>query len=232
MPMRAFAIAVVLCGTYGLLVVAQSGPPLPHHAPLEVSGRVINSVSSEPIRRALVQAEDQAVLTDAEGRFQFEVDAGSYVQFTARKPGFLNDDEQERNRNGQSSRRMVGGQTLIIKLTPEALIAGNVRAVDGEPLERVRIRAVYEHIVEGRRVWQSRFAAPTDEDGDFRMADLPPGDRYLVADAKAEGDGLPLGLAARAGEARGYATTYYPNAPDQGSATVIQLAAGEQKRAE
>ena len=103
--MRMLAIAVLLCGVCGVAVAAQLAPPLPHHAPVKVSGRVINSVTSEPVRRALVQAEDQAVLTDAEGRFQFEVDAGSYVQCTARKPGFLNDDEQERNRNGQSSRR-------------------------------------------------------------------------------------------------------------------------------
>ena len=231
MPMRTVAIAALLCGVCGVAVAAQLAPPLPHHAPVKVSGRVINSVTSEPVRRALVQAEDQAVLTDAEGRFQFEVDAGSYVQFTARKPGFLNDDEQERNRNGQSSRRMVGGQTLIIKLTPEALIAGNVRAVDGEPLERVRIRAVYEHIVEGRKVWQSRLAAPTDEDGDFRLANLPPGDFYLVADATPEVKGLPFRLATRAGQAQGYPTTYYPDAPERASATVMHLAAGQQERA-
>ena len=200
---------------------------------VEVNGRVINSVTNEPVRRALVEANEQAMLADGEGRFHFEVLDGIYLRISARKPGFLSDEELRAQRNPREVLpARIGDEPLILKLTPQAVIAGSVSAADGEPLERVRIRALYEQIVEGRKTWQSRFAGITDEDGEFRIANLPPGDFYLVADAKAEGDGLPLGLAARAGEARGYATTYYPNAPDQGSATVIHLAAGEQKRAD
>src|SRR2546423_12190429 len=85
---------VRICAAMALLaatLTAQVGTPNVPIKRVEINGRVINSVSNEPIGRALVQANDQAALTDAEGRFHFEVQAGIYLRVTASKPGYLND---------------------------------------------------------------------------------------------------------------------------------------------
>src|SRR5689334_977601 len=78
---------------------ARSTNPTSTHS---LSGMVVNSVTGEPVRRALVQAGSSAggsqlsVLTDAEGRFEFPAvpasdSATSEVVITARKPGFFNE---------------------------------------------------------------------------------------------------------------------------------------------
>ena len=175
---------------------------------------------------------DLAMLTDAQGRFHFEVLAGMAVSARASKPGFLNDEELGRGRDGVRTLMRADADAVLIKLTPEAVITGSVSDAGGEPLEGVMPEAIYQQIDEGRRVWQMRGTGRTDEDGQFRIANLPPGNFYVVAEAKGEGEGVPLRLAGRAGQARGYATTYYPDAPDKSSATVIHLSAGQQMRAD
>jgi hypothetical protein len=86
-------------------------------------------------------------------------------------------------------------------------------------------------MLDGRKMWQPRGFGRTDENGEFRIANLPPGNFYLVAEAKAEGSGLPLGFSARAGQAKGYPLTYFPDTFDESSATILHLAGGEEKRA-
>src|SRR5215472_15306131 len=63
-----------------------------------VSGIVVNSVTGDPVRRALVQITNLAggpssSFTDSEGKFQFTHVPGADVELVARKPGFFNDQE-------------------------------------------------------------------------------------------------------------------------------------------
>src|SRR5204863_8437603 len=60
----------------------------------KLSGAVINSVTGEPVRRALVQlyAGSQLVaLTDGNGQFEFEGLGPGSTSIDVRKPGFLNE---------------------------------------------------------------------------------------------------------------------------------------------
>jgi hypothetical protein len=75
--------------TYGIAsirCVAQTTPAM-----FTVSGVVKNSLTGQPIPRALVNAQTDAVLTDSEGRFELRLqEGGAWLQ--VRRPGYSNMD--------------------------------------------------------------------------------------------------------------------------------------------
>lgn len=201
-------------------------------AKFSVTGTVVNSVTGEPIRRALVRAADSGAMTDAEGRFELSnVPAGS-IRLIARKPGYFNDEELRRYNSVEMFQ--IGAQTgpISLKLTPAAVLTGSITGSAGQPLEGIPIRATYVRIADGRRQFEERGGTTTDEDGNFRLAGLLPGSYYLATGASPAFDNLPPAIARAAGHARGYPGTYFPNAPTREQATAIHVAPGEQKRAD
>jgi Carboxypeptidase regulatory-like domain len=196
-----------------------------------LTGTVVDSVTGEPIRKALVQlytGQRRMTFSGDDGRFQLEgIPAGSY-SVSAQKPGYFS--QQELLRSGTPPVE-VGpkSSSAIVKLTPEAILSGKVTSTAGIPLEHVSLRLNYIEIREGRRRWDFKGIAMTDEDGRYRFANLRPGDYYLsaapytpLADTLLEPDEPPK---------TGYAGAYYPGLPDLASASPLQLAAGEQSEA-
>jgi len=196
-----------------------------------LTGTVVDSVTGEPVRKALVQVysgQRRMTFTGDDGRFQLEgIPAGSYL-VTAQKPGYFSPLELLR---GGAPPVVVGPKaaSATIKLTPEAVLSGRVTSTDGVPLEHVPLRLTYIEIREGRRRWDFKGAATTDEDGRYRFANLRPGSYYLSAAPY-----TPLAETMLEAEERpktGYPGAYYPGAPDLSSASPIQLAAGEKGEA-
>jgi hypothetical protein len=196
-----------------------------------LTGTVVDSVTGEPIRKALVQlysGQRRMAFTGDDGRFQLEgIPAGSY-SVTAQKPGYFS--QQELLRFGTPPVE-VGpkSSSAIVKLTPEAVLSGKVASTDGVPLEHVSLHLNYIEIREGRRRSDSKGVAMTDEDGRYRFANLRPGNYYLsaspytpVPDTMLEPEDPPKS---------GYGGSYYPGVPDLASASPLQLAAGEKGEA-
>src|SRR5271165_3327487 len=107
-----FCIAVFVIGVIGCahptLVLAQAAdtirvystpatPPGPSRGEkYSVTGTVIDAVTGEPIRKALVQINAQqprTSLTDGDGRFQFEGIPAGTASLTAQKPGYFGEQE-------------------------------------------------------------------------------------------------------------------------------------------
>jgi Carboxypeptidase regulatory-like domain len=64
-----------------------------------LSGTVVNAVTGEPIRRALVQiymGPEQASLTDDTGHFEFNGLSPGQTSVTVQKPGFFSEGEVAR----------------------------------------------------------------------------------------------------------------------------------------
>lgn len=189
-----------------------------------LSGTVANSVTGEPIRRALVQVGgDRMQLTDSQGRFEMSgLGRGSY-SITVQKPGFF----PESHLSSTTELTMLDVNQdiagIVLKLIPEGIISGHIADENGDPLEGVFVRARDWRIVNGRRRLEFVGGQSTDEDGGFRFFGLMPGTYYVVASN--------LG---RAGILRheGYATTYYPGAAQLAAATPIKLAAGQKVQAD
>jgi hypothetical protein len=199
-----------------------NAPPQALVGPHTLSGTVLDAVNGEPIQRAQVQlngVRQDAVLTDASGRFSFEkLPPGTYNIHSAR-PGYLG--------IGRSSSVVeVGpkssGQT-ILKLNPVATIEGTITDVEGEPLEGINVSALRSQVVDGRRRWLTRGSAQTDADGHYRIAGLEPG-LYIVKTAFRPR--YPR-WRVESTDGEGYRGVYFPAATDRASASRLEVAAGQ-----
>jgi hypothetical protein len=197
-------------------------------------GVVVNSVSGEPLRRALVVASGatpHSMLTDAEGRFEFEGLPDLEVVVAARKPGFFNDLELHPETFQPQVARPGVTSSLVLKLMPESQVVGHIATVKGEPIEDAPVRIFHEHIVDGRKKLELRNQAITDEDGQFHLAGLTPGVYLLAAGPVLSGARTSPG---RIGVVReeGFSTIFYPGVPELDGAELIVISGGQQVQAD
>jgi hypothetical protein len=177
-----------------------------------IHGIVINSVTREPIARALVSSPDNrfATLTNSEGRFEFTFakaeaatregsDASSPAAgggivsnapyaLTARKPGFLTD----RNNFGQDLQN-ESLRELTLTLTPESLIIGTVALPTSEAPDSITVQIFRRQVQEGRAHWVPVGATRSTSDGQFRFAELPSGTYKLLTNELLDRDPLVVG---------------------------------------
>jgi len=193
-----------------------------------VTGTVTNAVTGEPARRALVQmygAASGAVLTGSDGRFQFADVPEGRIFFNMQKPGF-SDPANSAGRPNPGLTVGSGKNDFHLALLPNSKIVGHIIDADGEPLENVQVQILLEQIWQGRKQWQPRNNAATDEDGSYCAEDLTPG-RYVVF---AMGGAVPQ--QSSNGPREVIAPRYYPAAPDLASAQPVDLRAGQEFRAD
>lgn len=208
-----------------------------------IHGVVLNSVTHEPIARALVFSTDQrfAMLTDHEGRFEFKVPAsGGNAQspgtsaigasagrvgpppgflLLARKPGFM---EDRANLSAQRLLVAAPDSDYKIELVPEGLITGHIVAAS-EPPAGVVVQLIAKQIQDGKARWVSRFTSITNSSGDFRFADLIPGSYKLMTQEFVD----PSVNSDPEGPRFGYPPIYYPGATDFTSSGNLRLEAGQ-----
>jgi hypothetical protein len=209
-----------------------------------IKGTVIDSVTREPISRALVFSSDNrfATLTDSEGRFEFSMakrnpEAGEssaangegsngersglpvrpYL-LMARKPGFLQDPFHP-GQNIQDDTKEV-----TLALIPEAVITGAVTLPNTEPRDSVTLQLFRREVQDGIAHFVPAGLVQSTSDGQFRFADLWAGTYKLFTHELMDRD--PLTTDPR-GPLFGYPPVYYQNAPNFGSAATIEVAAGQ-----
>ena len=151
-------------------------------ATFTLNGTVVNSVTGEPVGRALVRVlgpVQRTAFTDQEGHFQIEgVQEGSPLG--AQKPGYFS--PMALDGGGSNRVGIVGPDAgpVTLKLTPQSVISGRVTDIAGDPIERLPVRLTERSVREGRQRWDSLGFAESDEDGRFRFANLMPGTYYLA----------------------------------------------------
>jgi hypothetical protein len=235
MPLRFARFVFLLLVFVPSPSVAQLAPvqlPSPANtAPTYIlDGVVLNSMTGQPIRAALVQMYGRgqvSVLTGADGKFHFEGLPQGQISLSVRKPGFFN--EREGVVRNEVVRVDANMQPVVLKLVPESVLYGRVTDPDGEPAESVPVKLLYQTVENGEMRWQQR-AAQTNEDGEFRLFDLRAGTYYLKA-------GPSFTTRARASSSlqtrrEGYESTFFPGVPDLESAAAIVAAPGKQIRAD
>jgi hypothetical protein len=180
-----------------------------------ISGQVVNSVTGQPIARALVQIGPQyGMLTDHEGRFSFdEVTAGSGGAF-ASKPGyFLSDTDPS-----------PVTQPLTLRLIPEAIISGTVTDPMGRPIQDLHVELKMLQVRNGLRSWQHVQSALTSVGGEYRFAELREGKYRVVTSMQVEG--LP-----EAASSLSFVPATYPPPESDAANSALTLAAGDRVEA-
>lgn len=217
---------------FAFLCLAQGPQQLEPGKTYTLSGTVTNAATGEPIRRAVVHVNGPVQLssfTGPDGRFQFTGIPQGQVFVTAERPGFF--DEQSLHPGGYTSLNFgisvgPGTNELHLQLTPEATIRGRVLDPDGEPVEGLQLQLIAQEIQEGRKVFQPRASAETDENGTYKMEGVTPGLYFIQTIVH------PLFSQSWIRSVDAYPPQYYPNSPDLASAQALELKAGQEAEAD
>jgi uncharacterized protein (DUF2141 family) len=196
----------------------------------ELRGTVINAATGEPVSGALVQiyAERKAQFTASDGTFVFTNLVRGQYSVNAGKPGFFSEQQLGRWNAGMNPVEDVPSKgEVVLKLTPEGIIFGEVKNENGEPIEGVTVRAQRWQMEDGRRRLQNAGDAATDDEGNFRIAELTPGRYYLSFAPANRGGWVTYNKLSRKKQAdQGYGVQFYPGVAEAESATGIELTAG------
>jgi hypothetical protein len=129
-----------------------------------VTGTVVNGLTGEPIRRALVSGGGEGgggvVFTGPDGRFRFENVPDGPWAFFVKRPGFLpflssHTDGMPDMRNYFTVTVTPEKNDFQLKLYPTPRISGHVGDENGEPVEGVRVQLTLgEVVIGGYRQWR------------------------------------------------------------------------------
>src|SRR5271157_5731979 len=229
---RAVFLCVWCVVLVGLLPAQNtSAPSAKSSGSFTLNGTVVNSVTGEPIGRALVRvsgAVQRTAFTDSEGHFQIEGIQGGY-SIEAQKPGYFDPHQPDGSVGSQAGKAGSDAGSALLKLTPMSAIYGRITDATGQPIEHMSLRLTQRTVRDGRHFWSPVGFAQSDEDGRFRFANLMPGAYYLAAGPGRDETRI---LAVDEKPKTGYPSLYYPSAPDLASASPIQLSAGQQAQAD
>ncbi len=246
LAMCVLAVGVLIAATAGSGQSVAQGLSAEEKETETIRGTVVNSVTHEPIGRALVYSLDNrfAMMCDAGGHFEFGIPRqkngaengnGSSLVFyngaggeygrmggpaalLARKPGFLSDEKTQRVTLANDAE-----QGLTIQLVPEALIIGRVNLPTTDGTDRLAVELYKRTVQEGRAQWEQAGSTQTRANGTFRFADLAAGSYKIFTREEIDRD--PLTFDPR-GQLYGYPPVYYPSFNDFESSSVVRLAAG------
>ncbi len=248
-----------LLALFGMCAAAQIQPgtaqvPATAAAKAALSGRVVNAVTGEPLRKVSVllagmggrgsgreQSQEppqaRSATTDDQGVFAFTgLDPGSY-RLIASRVGFVRQVYGERDGGGGGWRGGGAGATLkageelkdiLIRLQPSAAISGRVVDEEGEPLMHARVQALRWAYLGGRRELMPAGTAQSDDHGEYRIYSLNPGRYYLSATYEG---GYMTGYLAGIGvdvTDQAYVPVFYPGVNDPTQASVIQVRGGDE----
>jgi hypothetical protein len=248
---RWFPAAFIFLGVARLAApqtVAPSQTVLPGSG-YKISGRVVSKADGHPLSRARVTIRDakdptkfQAILTADDGKFEFSgVPAGKY-SLEGAKRGFIS---AAYNQHDQFSTAIVTGagfdtEALMLRLTPNAVLAGKVLDESGEPVRHARVALYYDDHSAGVDEIHQVQGTQTDDQGAYEFTPLRPGVYFLSANAKpwyafhpdSEAEGQPTPASVDRSLDVAYPVTYYPDATDADSAQPIPVRGGERLQAE
>lgn len=242
-------LAAALAVVFSAAVLAQGGggqrparaAPARADAPRGTAvlrGMIVAADNGAPIRRAQVrvaspEARDSRVATtDAQGRFEIrELPAGRY-SVTASKGGFVSLQFGQRRPSESGTPIELGdGQTLdklTIALPRGSVLGGRVTDEFGEPVANASVTAWrYAYVAGARRMMPaqgSNARDTTDDQGQFRLFGLPPGEYYISAMLRSGGPEVTDPM----GELSGYASTYYPGTTNIAEAQRVTLAVSQE----
>jgi protocatechuate 3,4-dioxygenase beta subunit len=211
---------------------------------IRLEGSVL-SVNGETVRKATLRLQGNGPAqagqplttytesTDNAGKFVFEDVAEGRYTLSAEKAGFVTQRYGARSTGSTGTvLNLVSGLTLKdlnIKMTPQGVVSGKVTDQEGDPVNGGRVNVMRFTYPRGRKQLSQTAAGSTNDQGEFRVANLAPGRYYLsVTDGRAL---VTIGGDRPGKDApEGNVTTYYPNVLDPVSAAPLDVTAGVELR--
>lgn len=237
----AFCIVTPLLLTLATVTAAQTKdyPQPPKSSLGQVLGRVSRSDTGEPIPKAQVQLSpadpetsktagpERIVRTSPDGTFVFpDLPAGTYG-VTVWHNGFSgfsrheDSDGQGRYINLKPGQKL---ENLDLRLDPTGVIAGQVSDEDQEPVQGLAVFALrITFQTGGRKQVSDSGRSVTDDLGNFRLPNLPPGSYYVSAGGLIQRPMREVGLKQGPSGGMHYRNTFYPGTPSLDEAQALRV---------
>lgn len=216
-----------------MAVAQQVGAPAPSAKPGSVDGVVTNSITSEPVRKAVVTLHNgnhgfaYQAITDAAGHFHFDkVDPGLYSVGAARD-GFSVQMPRGLREKPLTVAEEQNVADVAVPLTPLAEAGGRVLDEDGEPIVLANVQALLTSYNEGRKQLIQVNAVRSNDVGEFQFVNLDAGRYYFRVSAPARPANLPPRTRMSHPE-EAYPAIYYPTGVDLKQATAVNVGPGAQ----
>jgi 5-hydroxyisourate hydrolase-like protein (transthyretin family) len=210
-----------------------------------VAGTVTSVATGEPLKKVEIALSPESpdthprprtVLTDANGAFSLDHVVPGRYYLAVRREGYLTQQYGQKQDNGEdfgAVLSLTAGQKitdLIFRLQKTAVITGRVVDEDGDPIIRASVEVLRRRVVNGSRRFEPMGSEATDDQGVYRIFDLPPGHYFVRVN--------PLGPK---GSIRmspddeqppdpksAYPETYFPGTTDSSRASVLEVKAGDE----
>jgi hypothetical protein len=189
-----------------------------------------------------------SVTSDAEGKFNIRgVPAGRY-RFFASHNGYVDQQFQAAGAEKGAVLALRPGEDVkdfLFRMTLAAVIAGRVDDEDGEPMANIQVVALQRPSEEerednpglGHRELSAAAGGQTDDQGQYRLFGLKPGEYYIRAIDHLMPTTMMMGIASddwAVHESLGsqYAPVYYPGVTQIGQAEAVLVRPGEEGEAD
>ncbi len=189
-----------------------------------IKGMVTDALTHQGLRKAYLRLGEYPAVTDDRGAFTIEnIKPGIYI-LTAEHPGYLDGEYGEAD--GAEVRLKLGpGQTLTdidVKLTPQGVISGRVVDEDGEVWTHAQVNLLRSKRTRGQSKIEGFAGDSVNDQGEFRIGQIPPGKYYLSAEPDAGWEFRHQALSPQR------QPTWYPSSLDLEGATPIIVSGGNQ----
>jgi Carboxypeptidase regulatory-like domain len=230
-------------------------PPATVPGGYRIAGSVVSKADGRPLGRARVTVRDakepqkfQSLVTAEDGKYEFNgVPAGKY-SLTGAKRGFI---AASYDQHDQYSTAIVTGagldtETLMLRLAPDAVIAGKVLDEANDPVFHAAVTLYYVDHSSGVDQIRQSGVAQTNDLGEYELTPLRPGIYFLSASGKPWYAMHPHSESAQSeSDQRGevppaidrsldvaYRVTYYPDVTETDDAMPISIRGGERVQAD
>ncbi len=210
----------------GTVIDAKTKQPIPgvsiHFSPEQKAGPIFQRFLLGPDK-----AEKALAVTDAQGRFRVEVDAGTY-SYSATKYGFYGYEVDRSEKYALGSAFILApGEVVngvVIRLLPSSRISGSVLDAAGTAVEGALVYVL--SAPDPRHPSGNRGQTKTKKGGKFEFPDFYP-DKFVLA-VQAPACRLPPPNPADPGSQRVYAITYWPASVELERAPIIDPQGGDE----
>jgi hypothetical protein len=140
--------------------------------------------SGTPAGQSLMFSMNRTAVTDARGRFSFEMlPAGRFTLNASRQQFVTASYGQKKPGRPGTPIQLADGQqmTATLRMTRLSVITGVLTGEDGEPVLYGNVSAMRYDTSNGFRRLQNSGGAQTDDRGVYRIFNLQPGDYFLAA---------------------------------------------------
>ncbi len=202
-----------------------------------IRGRVFTDDGGHPLSKVTLtlrsssarpQDRPQTARTNSRGTYEFtNLDGGTYV-LRATRNGYIPRYYGQKTpyafgRQGAGTALSIRSREVLegvdFNLIRGGVVEGRVVDQDNDPISRVSVRMSGYRILGGARRLLPIGRDQTDDRGQFRIFDLPPGSYYLSASQRPATDQGRSEIAS-------FPPTYYPGVQSIEEATTVQVAAG------